>query len=146
MREGHLEHAAEVLRRLLEPREDAAAFFKPPDQLFDDATSSIRGFVEVYEPSITIVFGLAGNDGLDVQVQQVLVDPVGSITFVSRKRHRPGHGLAPLVHDRLVRPFQQRCKGRRFVILPRSQMKVQRMPMPIAQQVNFRGKTALGAA
>jgi hypothetical protein len=45
-----------------------------------------------------------------------------------------------------VGSFQQRVEGRRVVSLPRSQMKMERVAVPIAQDVDFRGKAPAGAA
>lgn len=39
MYEGDLDHASEVLRRLLEAREDAVGFLEPTDQGLDDVAS-----------------------------------------------------------------------------------------------------------
>lgn len=85
-----------------------------------------------------MLIAFARDDRLDIQCQQILVDPVGTIGFVAGKLNGPCHGFAVVVGEAFVRSFQERLEAGGFVILPGSQMKVQRMAVGVAQQVNLR--------
>lgn len=71
----------------------------------------------------------------------MLIDPVSPVSLVAGQLHRPCHGLVIVVDHQFVCPFQQRFEGSRLVGLAGSQMKMKRMAVLVAQQVDFSGKT-----
>src|SRR3954453_8275800 len=80
--ESHLDHAAEVLRRLLEPRHHPAAFLQPADQALHDAPPPVRLAVELHRARRPVLVLLRRDHRLDVQAQEVFVDPIGPIPLV----------------------------------------------------------------
>ena len=103
MDEGHFEHAGEVLGGLLESREDASAFFQPADQSLNDVSLAICVAVEHNRPGISVFVFLGGNHRLDFQLQQTLVNPIGSVPFVSGQGNRPSNWLALAIENLGVR-------------------------------------------
>lgn len=95
--EGEFEHAAEILRRLFEPREDPAAFFEPPDQTLDDVASPVCLFVELNGSNRAVLVLFRGDHRLDPEVEQVLVDPISSVSLVSAQGKGPRNSLAIFV-------------------------------------------------
>jgi hypothetical protein len=139
--EGHFEHAGEVLGGFLKPREDASAFFQPADQSLNNVPLAICVAVERDRSGISVFVLLRGNHGLDFQFQQTLVDPVGSVPFVSGQSNRPGNRFAFAVENLGVRSVEQGNQRGRFMVLAGCQMKVKWMSLSVAQQVDFGGKT-----
>lgn len=78
--------------------------------------------------------------------QQVVIDPIGAIRLVAGQLQRPGERFSVVVEQALVGAGQQRLQGGRFVRLAGREMKVQRMAVRVAQQVDFARKTPAGAA
>ena len=144
--EGHFDKAAEVLGRLVEARDDASAFLQPADQLLDDAPPPVRVAIELHGPGLGVFIFLGGNDGRDAQVQQVLVNPIRAIPFVPGQRQGPRDGLSLMVDNFGIRAFQECNQRRRFVVLSGRQVEGERMPVAVAQQVEFCGKTPARAA
>jgi hypothetical protein len=87
--ESHLDHAQVIDGGLLKAREDSAAFLEPSDQALDDVAVAIGLFVEVHETSIGMLVCLRWNYGGDSQIEQVLIDPLGSVTLVACQGARP---------------------------------------------------------
>ena len=141
MDESHFEHAGEILGGFLKSREDAAAFFQPADQPLNDVSLAICVAVERDGSGVPVLIFLGGNYRLDFQLQQAIVDPVGSVPFVSRQGNRPRNRLAFAVENRGVRTVEQGNQGGRFMVLTRRQMKVKWMSLSIAQHMDFGGKT-----
>ena len=141
MDEGHFEHAGEVLGGFLEPREDASAFFQPADQSLDDVSLAICFAVERDRSGVPVFVFLGGNHWRDFQFQQTIVDPIGSVRFVSRQGNRPRNRLALAVENLGVRTVEQGNQGGRFMVLARRQVKVKWMSISVAQQMDFGGKT-----
>jgi len=95
--EGELEHAPEIFGCFLEASKDASRFLKPADQALDDAAPAISFAVERGQPVLAVVGVFAGNDWLNSQFEQIVVDPVGSISFVAGQGDRPGIRPAILI-------------------------------------------------
>ncbi len=74
MDERHLDHAAEVLGRLLEPREHSPALLEPADQVLHDAPPSVGIHVELRRASRAVLVFLRRDHRRDPQLDQVLVD------------------------------------------------------------------------
>ena len=141
MNESHFKHTGEVLGGFLEPREDASAFFQPADQSLDDVSLAIRFLVEHDRSGIPVFVFFGGNHGCDFQFQQTIVDPIGSVRFISRQGNRPGNRLTLTVENLSVRTIEQRNQGGRFMVLARRQVKVKWMSICVAQYMDFSGKT-----
>lgn len=137
MDEGHADNAAEVLGRLLKAREDAPVLLEPADQTFHDIAIAISLFVERHRPSVAVLVLFGRDHRLDVQFQQVLVDPVGAIAFVAGQRRRPGDRLAVGIVQLLVGVGQQGVECGAFVRLARRDVKVQRVALTITKNVDF---------
>jgi hypothetical protein len=144
--ERHFEHAGEVLGGFLKSCEDSSAFFQPADQSLNDVSLAICVTVEHDRPGVPVFVLLGGNYRLDFQPQQTIVNPVGSVSFVSRQGDWPRHRFSFAVANCGVRSVEQGNQGGRFMVLTRRQMKVKRMPLGIAQQVDFGGKPAARTA
>lgn len=140
MDERHLYHADEVLRGLLESRQHASALLQPTDQPLDDVAIPICVAVEFDRRRCSVFVFLAGNHGLDAKLDEVAVNPVGSVTFVARQLCRIDDREVVLVDD--VHVFEQRLQRLVVMRLARGDVHMQGMPVPIAEQMNFRGKTA----
>ena len=141
MDEGHFEHAGEVLGGFLKSREDSSAFFQPTDQSLNDVSLAICVTVEHDRSGVPVFVLLGGNHRLDFQFQQTIVDPVGSVSFISRQGDRPRNRFPLAVENRGVRTVEQGNQGGRFMVLTRRQMKVKWMPLGVTQQMDFGGKT-----
>jgi len=139
--ESDFEHTGEVLGGFFKSREDASALFQPADQSLDDVPLAICVPIEHDTPGVPIFIFLGGNHGRDFQFQQAFVDPLGSVRFVSRQCHRPRDRLALTVDKLGVRAVEQGNQGSRFMVLARRQVKVKWMSIPVAQQMDFGGKT-----
>lgn len=146
MNERHLHEAAEVLGRLLEAGEDAAAFLHPSDEVLDDAPFLVFFLVEFHRPRVAVLVGFGGNDGLDLQFEKKLVDPCGSVAFVSAQRDGPGDGLAFPVGDFGIGFDQQGVEDSGVMDLAGRQVEVQRMAVAVAQDVDFRRESAARTA
>src|SRR4051794_20273537 len=144
LNERHLDHAAEVLGRLVESREYPPAFLEPADQALHDASPPVRLAIELHRPGFAILVLLRRNYRSDAQLQQELVDPSGPIPLVAGHGDRPRHRFAVAVDHLLVCPLQQGDQGRVFVCLPRRQMEVEGMAKTIPKQVDLRGKSPAG--
>jgi hypothetical protein len=139
--ESHFEHTGEVLGGFLKSREDASAFFQPADQSLDDVPLAICLPVKHDRPGVPIFVVLGRNHRCDFQFQQTVVDPIGSVRFVSRQCHRPRNRLTLAVENLGISTVEQRNQGGRFMVLARRQVKVKWMPLSVAQQMDFGGKT-----
>jgi hypothetical protein len=53
--------------------------------------------VELHGTFVTVFIVLGRNDRLDAEVEQIPVDPIGAVPFVSAEFHWPRHGLAVAV-------------------------------------------------
>ena len=146
MYKRHRDHAAEVLCRLLEAREDAACFFEPTDQPFDDVPPPVGIAVELDRAGITVFILLGWNHRLDAQFDQVLVNPIGPVSLVAGQRHGPGDGPAGAVKQIGIRFFEQGRKDRRLVRLSCAEMEVQGMAFSITQDMDLCRKTSARAA
>lgn len=78
-----------------------------------------------------------GDHRFDVQVQQVLVDPPGSVASVTCQRHGLGQRLAGDVHQVLVGRDHHLLEGGGFVSLIGGQVKRQRVAVAIAEEVEL---------
>jgi hypothetical protein len=76
----------------------------------------------------------------------MLVDPGGPITFVAGERDRPDQRHVVLVGEPLGDGVEQVFQRRRFVSLAGRQMKMQRQPFAVAEQMNLRRIPAAGPA
>lgn len=146
MNKRHLDHATVVFGRLLEAREDTAGLLEPTDQALNDVPSAIRVTVKLDGTDVSVLVLPGGNDGPDAQIDQVLVNPVGPVSLVASQGYRPRYGFALAVKHMGVGLFQQRVEDGRFMCLSRRKMEVQRMALPVAQNMDFRRKTPAGSA
>src|ERR1700738_2461341 len=85
----YLDHAAEILGRLLESREDPPAFLQPADQALHDASPAVDILVALHRESRAVLLLLRRDHRLDPQPDQVLVDPVGPIPLVAGQGDGP---------------------------------------------------------
>jgi len=144
--EGHLNHPGKVLGCLLEAAEYPPAFFEPTNQPFDDVPAAVCLSVKLDWTGVSVFVRLGGNNRLDSESQQRFVNPVRTICLVTCQCHRPGDWLAITISNLLVSTFQHHEQGRGFVLFSRSKVEVKWMTITIAQQMDFRGKTAAGSA
>jgi hypothetical protein len=91
--ECHFDEPAEVLGSLFKPREDAAGLFQPSNQTFHDVPPPIGFAIEFHGAGLTVFVLLGGNDGANLSIQQVSVDPIRTISFVTAQRYRPSYWL-----------------------------------------------------
>jgi hypothetical protein len=139
--EGHFDKPPEVLGGFFKPRKDASGLFQPSDQPLHYVPPAICSAIEFHGAGPAVFVLLGGNDGSDLSIQQVFVNPIRAIPFVATQRYRPSYRFAFTVMQTCVGAFQHRIQRRGFVFLARSQMEMERMPMTITQQMNFRRKT-----
>jgi hypothetical protein len=144
LNEGHLDHAAEILGRLLEPREHPAAFLQPADQALHDAPPAVRLPVELHRPGRAVLILLRRDHRRDADLQQGRVDPGRPVPFVAGHGQGPGHRLPVAVDDPLIGPLQQRDEGGGLVRLPGGQVEMEGVAMTVAQEVDLRGEAAAG--
>jgi hypothetical protein len=142
--ERHLNHPGIVFRGLLEARENAATFFQPTDEPFDDVTLAVGFSVPLDTANFAVFIALAGDHWLDASIQEVLVDPRGAITLVACQSQRSDDRLAVAAGE--VDAFQERFQSGRFVGLSWRQMEVERVSVRVAEEVDFRRKAAPAAA
>src|SRR5207253_7315146 len=90
--------------------------------------------------SIFVVF--ARNHRLDAKLDEVVVNPVGSVTFVASEFRRIDDRNVILIDN--VYLFEQRRQGLVVMRLTRRKVHMQWMSVTIAEQMDFRGKTATG--
>lgn len=145
MDKRELDHATKVFSSFLEARENAPTFFQPANKLFHDRTAAVGIAVKVDLPRSPVFVALRRNDWLDVQLQKVFVNPIGSIAFISRHRNWPCNWVAVEVDDGFIGSFQQSDDRSRFVSLARSEMEVQRVSVAVGEQMDFCRKTPTGA-
>ena len=146
MDKRHLHHAAEVLRRLLESREDPARFLQPTDQAFDDVASPVGVAVKLDQAGVSIFIRFGRNDRIDPQFDEVLVNPIGAVPLVAGQGYWPSDRVAIAVKQVGIRLFEQRREGRRLMRLSGGEVKVQRMAFPITEDMDFRRKPPARAA
>jgi hypothetical protein len=139
--ERHFKHTGEVFGGFLEPAENASAFFQPADQSLDDVSLAIRFLVEHDRSGIPVFVFFGRNHWCDFQFQQTIVNPIGSVRFISRQGNRPCNRLTLAVENLSVRTIEQRNQGGRFMVLARRQVKVKWMSVSVAQHMDFCGKT-----
>jgi hypothetical protein len=139
--ESHFEHTSEVLGGFLKSRENAPAFFQPADQALDDVPLAIRFPIEHHRSGISIFVFLGGNHWRDFQFQQAIVDPTGSVRFVSRQGNRPRNRVPLAVENLGVSTVEQGNQAGRFMVLAGRQVKVKWMSLSVAQHMDFSGKT-----
>ena len=96
--------------------------------------------------AVAVFILLRGDHGLDPQVQEVFVDPIGAIPFITTQRQRPSDAFPVAIEQACVRTVEHLLQGRGFMGLARRQMKMQRMAVAITEDMDFCGKTAAGAA
>lgn len=101
--EGEGDHAAEILCRLLESREDPAAFFQPTDQSLDNITPPICLFLKLNGSSRSVLVLLRRNHRGHPEIQQILVDPIGTVPLVAPQRKGPGNAFAFFIEKALGR-------------------------------------------
>ena len=140
MDESHFEHTGEVLGGFLKSREDSSAFFQPADQSLDDVPLAVCFPVKHDGPGVPVFVFLGGNHRRDFQFQQAIVDPIGSVCFVSRQGNRPRNRLPLAVKNFGVCAVEQGNQGGRFMVLARRQVKVKWMSLSVAQHMDFSGK------
>ena len=141
MDESYFEHSGEVLGGFFKSREDASALFQPADQSLDDVPLAICFPVEHNGAGVPIFVFLGGNHWRDFHFQQTVVDPIGSVRFVSRQGNRPRNRLALAVENLVVRTIEQGNQSSRFMVLAWRQVKVKWMALSVTQQMDFGGKT-----
>ncbi len=141
MNECHCDHAGEILRGFLKPREDTSALLEPTNQAFHDVSLSIRLFVEDDRTGVPVFVGLRGNNRFDFQIQQTFIDPIGSIPLVTSQGNGPSNGLSFTIDYLGVGTFKHRNQGGRFMVLSSRQVKAERVAMPVAENMDFRRKT-----
>ena len=144
MDECELEHAEVVFGGLLETREDAPAFLQPANESFDDVSFAVRVWVECDRPGVAIFVPLGRNDWRDALRQQILVDPVGAEALVASQADGAQRLVFLLAAD--DRSFEQRFQGLRLVRLPGGDVDMERVAVPIAEQMDFGRKPAPRAA
>ena len=69
--------------------------------------------VEFHGPRLTVLIRFAGDDGTDAAVEQILVDPVGTISFVAGDRDWIQGGVQLVASD--IGILQQVRQEDRFV-------------------------------
>lgn len=144
--ECELEHASVVFRSLLESRKDAATFFQPADQSFDDVPISVGVAVEFDSASLVGFVVFRGNDRLNLAFEQMLIDPVRPISLVTCQLNGPSHGFVVVVDHPFLGPVEQRLDRRGLVGLAGREMKVKWMAVLVTQQMDLGGKTPARAA
>ena len=74
----------------------------------------------------------------------MLIDPLGPIAFVARELFRKGHRLALMVGD--LHTFDYLLQAGGLMRLPSRQVRVQRVAVELAKDVDLCGKAAAGAS
>ncbi len=133
--EGHLDHTAEVEGGLLEARQNAATFLQPADQPLHDVASAIGLGIERHLACVRGLVAFWRDYRLDAEALQILVNPVGSIAFVAGQLQREEHRLVVEIAQRHA--FEQRFERLRFVGLAGRDAEVQRIAVPVAQQMDL---------
>lgn len=146
MNKSNLQHAAEVHGSLLESREDATCLLEPTDQPFDDIPSAVSLTVEFHGSRVAVFVFFGRNDGLNSKFEEVLVNPVGTVSFVGSQCHRPSDGFTIAVQEICVRTVQYGFQRPRLVRLSGGELEMQRMTVAIAENMNLRRKTPARAA
>ena len=146
MDERHFQHATEVFCGLLEACEDAAGFFEPADQALDDAALSVRFTIEGDGARLAMVAVFARNHWFNSQFEEVLIDPIGPVAFVTSQSDRPSERFSRVVDKFAISSHEQHIENGRIMSLTRREMKMEWVAMAITQQVNFCGKTAARTA
>ena len=146
MDEREFQHATEVFGRLLESGEDASAFFQPTNEPFNDITLAVCVSIEFYEAFVAVFVLLRGDYGLDAQLQEAFVDPIGTIPLITTQRQRPRDAFPVAIEQASIRTIENLLQGSGFMGLAGRQMKMQRMTEAITEDMDFCGKTAARAA
>ncbi len=146
MDECHFQHGAEVFGGLLETREDAARFFEPADQAFNDAALPICFAIEGNESVLAVVAVFARYHRINSQFEEVFVNPVGPLTLVASQGDWPRVGFSGIINQFCISSHKQRIEHDRIMRLTRCQMKMKWITITVTQQVKFCGKTAARTA
>ena len=133
MDESHFEHTGEVLGGFLKSRENTSAFFQPADQSLNDVSLAVYFPIKYDGPGVSVFVFFGGNHRRDFQFQQAVVDPIGSVRFVSRQGNRPRNRLPLAIENLGVRSVEQRNQSSRFMVLARRQVKVKWMTLSVTQ-------------
>lgn len=146
MDKRHFDHSAEVLCRFLEAREDAPAFFQPADELLNGRSAPVCVSVKSDLASVGVFVALRWNNGMYVQLEKVVVDPVCTIGFVASHRHGPCDRMAVKVNDGFIGTLHHGNNRRGLVSLARRQMKMKWVSLAIGEHMDFCRKTPAGPA
>ena len=76
--------------------------------------------------------------GGDLHIDQHLVDPVRPVSLVAGKSEWPGNGLAIAIAQRVINTLKQVDQRPIFVCLSGRHAKLNREPVRVTYQVNFR--------
>ncbi len=140
MYEGQLEHAQVVLRGLFEASQNPPAFLEPADKAFDDVSFTIGLSVEINVARVAVFVGFGRDHRNDLLFEQVLVDPVGAISFVAGQPNGAQHLFAILPSN--FDSFQKCLESLRLMRLPCRNMHVQGMTVAITEQMYLCRKSA----
>jgi len=83
---------------------------------------------------------------MNLEAKQALVDPVGTVTFVAGHLQGPRDRFTVVMEQTGVGGFQQRLNSSGLVILTGRQMKLKRMTVGVAEQMDFGTKTSARTA
>ena len=139
--EGHFNEAGEVQGGLFESCKDAPRFLEPADEAFDDVALAIGFGVELDGAFAAVLIFFRGNDRCDSQIEQILIDPIGAVSLVAAQLHGPCHALTVAVEQLSIRSHQHIVEDGGIVSLSWRQMKVERVALTIAQEMDFCRKT-----
>jgi len=106
MDESHFEHPGVVLGGFLESREDTSAFFQPSDQAFDDVSFAIGFLIKGHTAIVPVVAVFGRDNRLNVEFQEKIVNPIGSVSFVAGQGNRPCDRLALAIGNFRIRTIQ----------------------------------------
>lgn len=136
---SHHDHAGKVGCGLVKTREDPSRLLQPANEAFDNVASTIEVAIELRVALIIRSIRLLGNHGLNILTVQPLDDTGGAIGLVACQ----GHGLHIVFELRITdeRTVNQLLEDRAFVRLPCRELKVQRMALAIADEVDLCRKT-----
>ena len=144
MDESHLDHSGVVERGLFKAGEDSSALLQPADQPFNDVAIPIGVSIKCDLPCRAIFIGLRGNHRLNVQTQELSINPVSPIAFVTDEYVGPGDRSIVQINNAGLCRRQQCREGLSFMHLSGRQFKRQRMTVIVARQMDLRGKAASG--
>jgi hypothetical protein len=117
MNECHFDEGSEVFGCLFKTSKHASSSFQPSHQALHDVEQAVCFAIEFHRTRIAVLVLFGRNDRLDVSFQQIFVNPIGAVSFVTAQRYGPRDRFARAITEARVGALQHRVQRCGLVFL-----------------------------